>query len=416
MKIGIITLYNNSKNYGGLLQSYALATFLNDRDNMDAKQITYDIYSDDNEINTSIYDDNSVLKRLLKTPIHKFPAKIYRRIKNTNNAPLVTSDELRQTFTTRIGKCKKFEKFIPHTAENTYNDKTISQLNGDFDAFITGSDQVWNPAWFRTSLFLDFADKDKLKISYAASMAVNELSPNQSKVMMPLIHRFDGVSVREKTAKKIINSYEDIPVSVVSDPVLLLDSDDWDKVATSPLKGKDYAYSYLLGDSQNNRDICTMAAQKLNVPMATVPYIHFEYNPWDSNYGDIQMPDLGPTDFVGIIRDSKLVLTDSFHAVVFSIIYKRNFIAVKRHNDTKANSMNTRITDLLDEMGLSDRIVDNLDVLTDEFLAKDIDYTYAHQQILSKKVSSLAFLSDAFKGTHVAETFTQMKKDITNEN
>ncbi|MFI3327471.1 MAG: polysaccharide pyruvyl transferase family protein [Clostridia bacterium] len=388
-KIGILTRYYKNYNYGGLLQAYASDFFFNK--NIKTEQIQYDM---------SAYRKSLSFFQKLKG------LTLFQIFKKTKGKIIRKQVDFGLDFSLRIKKYLEFQLFIKHSQDKLLeNNKKV--FNEKYDAFIVGSDVIWNPKLYHEAYYLTFVSLLKLKIAYAASMGVCEISDEMADKIIPLIERFDYVSVREKSAKDLINRYTDKEVTVVSDPVLLLNQDDWNEVAVSPISDKSYVYTYLLGDRKVNRDITTKIAKDMKLPLVTVPYIHLRYNDYDKKFGDIQLDEVGPAEFVGLIRDSKMVVTDSFHAVVFSLIYNIKFVALKRNLDTETGSMNSRIIDLLEEMGLADRIVESIDEVTEEFVSKEIDFSNANKVIKEKKIISIEFLKKAFTDTELEEQFTE---------
>lgn len=411
MKIGILTQYSNSKNYGGLLQAYALTKFLNNAVPESTMQVPYS-----RKVPTRVLNKQqiSLITRIKNKSLTEIISIIKYRIVsfiNKKNNKLILQ-EIENKLAIRKELCRKFELSIPHSSDIDYTNETISNVNSEFDVFITGSDQVWNPNWFYSPFYLDFAAKDKTKISYAASMAVNQLSQNEKETIIPLIKELDHISVREKTAKDILQDEINKDISVVVDPVLLLDKNQWSNVAKSPLKSNKYAYAYLLGEKKSNRDISMRISKVLNIPLATVPYVHMWHNGYDNSFGDIKVNDVGPEEFIGLIRNSEIVITDSFHATVFSIIFEKKFIVVKRSSDNEKVSMNSRITDLLSELKLNDRIVENQSQIKEELLNKEIDYAYVHNIIKEKRIKSMEFLANAFSGSEMEENILTIIENI----
>lgn len=399
MKIGILTHYYKSKNYGGLLQSYALANFMNRIEGVDCKQVTC--------VRTPVPSRSlkeKLKNRSLKEIIEILFSKVSKRIISKKTS------KLKGLFNERQKHINVFAKSIPHTEGEEYTEKNMHTLNDTMDAFITGSDQVWNPNGPYMPYYLTFTDK--LKISYAASMAAADLTQEQQSMLIPNIEKIDYVSVREETAKNIIEKYSDKLVKTVCDPVLLLEEKDWDKIVTSPLRSDKYAYSYLLGSRKDNRKIAQKIAKEMNVKIAGTPYILMEHNNFDKKYLDIKLNNVTAPDFIGLIRDSEVVLTDSFHAVVFSVIYEKQFYVVLRNVESEANNMNSRLTDFLSELGLSNRIIRNEQEITKELLNEKIDYTYAKSVIKNKREASFEFLLNAFKDTDIYNNFKIMISEL----
>ena len=214
-RIGIITMYYNSSNYGGLLQAYALCKYLNDS-GYPTKQITYDFYR-------KTISSSKDYKNLVSF--------LFKRLQKRTNI------------------CAEFRASIPHT-ETVYNDNSIEDCNNLFDIFIAGSDQVWNPDVFRPSFFLSFVNEEKKKISYAASIGNSITGKEMQSEYEDALNKFDRISVREKSD---INKLEDLckkRVEWVVDPVFLLTEKQWETVS-SPVQlniNKEYIFCYFLGD------------------------------------------------------------------------------------------------------------------------------------------------------------------------
>ncbi|MFI3163956.1 MAG: polysaccharide pyruvyl transferase family protein [Bacillota bacterium] len=391
-KIGILTHYANSTNYGGLLQAYALVRAVNNiSSEFNAVQICTQYKTEMGPVYSE--DCKNIFKRIKGKTIFEIVNKFHEKIDfvcNSRRFGVLQHDN----FEKRIKIFKKFEESIAHFDFN-HNTYKMERLNNIFDIFVVGSDQVWNPNWFYAPFYLDFANDDKLKISYAASMGVSSLTEKQQEVIISLVEKFDFISVREQTAKDLLSQYVNKEICTVCDPVLLLSSKEWNQIAESPLQNQKYIYSYLLGDRKENRDIATRISKMCGLPIAAVPFVHMNYNSYDKKFIDIEVNDVGPAEFVGLIRDGSTVVTDSFHCVVFSIIYKKKFIALHRSAGDSKESMNSRLTDLLAELGLSDRIVTDKSQISDEFLCKDIDYDKVHKILDEKKELSKEFLEAA---------------------
>lgn len=386
MKIGIITLYYNNFNYGGILQAYALTNYLNSLNEIEAEQIMYDAPYEKRTIRELLRNKKgkiiwfllSKIWLIIKDSIFKSLKIGFYSIKDKK----------------RIEMMKKFIEDIPHS--ELVLEENIENINDWYDVFITGSDQVWNPTWYRSACFLNFVRDEKKKISYAASMGVNSLSEEKQQKIIPLIKRLDFISVREKKAKNILEKYIiEKPIDVVVDPVLLLSTEEWNKIAHSVIKEKQYVYAYFLGKNKSNIRNAKKIAQNLGNNKMSIAYIYMTFRKSKKNLNNILIHDAGPAEFLGLIRDSEIVLTDSFHAVVFSIIFRKKFIAFKKHNDRNEDSMNSRIIDLLTELGLNERIFTSGRQLTKEFLEKEINYDHVYAVLEKHKKFSKDYLNKA---------------------
>ena len=122
-------------------------------------------------------------------------------------------------------KNKKFEEFYKKSlalTEMIPTQKQMQSLNGQYRIFLCGSDQIWNPNYFKKCNFLDFVSDSNQKIAYAPSVGTTQLAENEKSQMKPYLNRFDKISVREESSKSLIESVVDKPVQVVCDPVFLL--------------------------------------------------------------------------------------------------------------------------------------------------------------------------------------------------
>ena len=396
-KVGIITIYYRSFNYGGLLQSYALTEFINKKTKLQAEQISYAAIP----AKKTIFEKWDLIKGFsIKALLGKVLIKLdilWRIILKPN---------ISKKFTKREQLCDNFRNMVPHSAEVKEND--LKALNKKYDVFISGSDQLWNPNTFYSPYFLDFVTDNKKKIAFAASMGVNALSTHQEKKLLPLINRFDLISVREKKAKQILEKcIPGMEIKVVLDPELLLDTSEWNQIAKTLIKDRKYIYAYFLGERQRNIRLAKKTAQILNLPIATVPYIYRRYNGFDHKFGDIRLYDAGPCEFLGLIKDAEFILTDSFHAAVFSVIFQKPFFVYDRDLENDTNSMNSRLIDFLEELGLEDRRITREKQLTESKAKELIDYQKVYSILQEKRKYTMDFLFHALDS--LTEEFEERK-------
>ena len=361
MRIGIITFYNGNINYGGILQAYAMQKKLADL-GYDARQVCLD-----NTITESLSIRDKI-KLLMK--LNCKAVDIWKRKKDQQKKENAISDireEQREGF-------KVFEALIPHT-EKSYRADELRELDAEFDAFITGSDQVWTPnsggfrpVPHRGTYFLDFTKKKK--ISYAASFGVDSISDAFAYEAMPKINNLCAVSVREYNAKKIIQQHLNKEVEVVVDPIFLLSDEEWNNIVAEPNVDEEYVLTYVLGKMNNARIISKSISEKYKCKLYSVPFIG-DYEETDRSFGDKQLIGIDPREFLGYIKRAKYIVTDSFHCLALSIIFEKQFIVVKRSQDNSKGAMNSRVTDLLKTLNLNDRLSDGLEAVV---LNENINY------------------------------------------
>lgn len=334
-RIGILTMYYNSANYGGLLQAYALTRYLNDN-GYDAKQITYDFSKV--TININIPEGNRQNQKVLQ---------LKRKIKKA----LVEFDNsrhgIRNLRQKRIQACKQFRVGVPHTKE-VYSVSTLKKSLQDFDAFITGSDQVWNPNGYRPGFFLTFVNgKEKIKISYAASIS-SQISTYASSTFKATLKDFHAISVREKSDVETLKTITGRNIQWVLDPVFLLSKEQWNDTVEEirDLSNIKFLFCYFLGDSVQQRKSAQDFAKVHGLKLVTIPYLQMKFRHCDQEFGDIKLNSISPNQFLWLIQNAEYIFTDSFHATAFSIIFRKKFVVFDRAEHPEMVGRIRSITDL----------------------------------------------------------------------
>lgn len=296
-KVGICTLFNNNRNYGAILQSYALCRIVN---------------SFGHEPEMIVYFNQTFAKRCAFDITKKL-----LRIFNTNK------DALSDKLALRNNLVDSFKDSIPHSVK--YYANTVKSANNNYDCFIVGSDQVWNPNWINRFLSLDFAYSDKLTISYAASVGRIKLDSEQQKILKNALNNTKHISIREKETIPALQKLTDKKIEHVLDPTMLLTKEEWDEICSPRLIDEDYMFCYFLGNNDNLRNAASEFSRKKELKIVTLPYLNGEYRKVDDGFGDLCLYDISPNDFLSLIKYASFVMTDSFHATVFSHIYEREF-------------------------------------------------------------------------------------------
>ena len=379
--IKILTQFYKTLNYGGMLQSYALCAILK-RYYLHSEQISFKMGA------FPAYP--SIYKRIFRLSAKLFFFKVFIKL-----ISMVVRLKLRK----RADAFSSFsQRLVPHDS-HVFDAKSVSNLiiSSD-DIFIVGSDQVWNPFGTEDAYFFNFVPSRNGKIAYAASIGTNSVSQTFLEHVVPLINRFDFISVREESAKAILQPYVDKPIKVVLDPTLLLTRDEWDKIAVQPAVPQPYIFVYLLGEKREHRRLIKKYAKTLGLKIVFLPHVHFRFNPADCFFADYNLYDVGPREFVGLIKNAEMVITDSFHGCVFSIIYQKKFWALKRHKDSEKENMNSRLYTLFDSIGLQDRLIEDESIEYDaKSLNRQIDYSQVEAKLDALRKDSSDFLLNAIK-------------------
>lgn len=382
-KVGILTLYHKNYNFGGLLQAYALPIALHKYFEFESEQIDYKYAP------TYIQKEN-LFERPYNMQNFLYKCAIY-----------FFSFLLNPKLSKRKKKMDQFINEIPHSSQ-TYSYESITECLKDYDIYICGGDQIWNDdcqslmGKDNIQVFtLQFVPQYKRKLSYAPSMAILDTSVTFREIFKKGLQEFNAISIREKQSLPIIQQLTDKPVTIVVDPVLLLTKDDWETVARPAHSPKKYILCYLLGDSISQRERTSQLAKKLNLPIVT--FSHALYNvvrKCDLFFADVHDYTSGPREFIDLVKNAELVVTDSFHACVFSMIFQTPFMVFERHKPGQEGNMNSRIYNFLEEYHLEKQLVNEnqMSIIAE---IPSVDFSYSHSHWEKRRQESLNYLEKA---------------------
>jgi polysaccharide pyruvyl transferase WcaK-like protein len=381
-KIGIVTL-NGYFNYGNRLQNYALEQAINsigyeaETILVDSNYLT-DLRTESKKTNIPKRLKNKSVLDIADRLIHKLHALIFRKKHSKRK-----SNRYQQFF--------EFSKRNLHETEFTLKESNLTkEFEESYSCFVVGSDQVWNPHFTSASpiYFLRFTEKAK-RVAYAPSFSVPHIEEQYLSRYKEWIRDFNKLSVREEDGARLIEELTGLEVPVLVDPTLLLTKQQWlDISQEAPKKPKQkYIATYFLG----------------GVPI--------EHRSWlkqyakNNNYKIINLADVrdnkayetGPAEFISYVNDCSLFLTDSFHGAVFSILFKKPFIAYKRRG---GESMYSRIDTLLDRFSLNERKIENMNLEESVF---EINYDHVDAILEIERKRSMDFLRDSFKSIEQVE-------------
>lgn len=363
MRIGIITLPLNT-NYGGILQAYALQTVLERLQG--GHQVT-------------VFDKNRFYRSSWKKDIFSYPVRFIQKYVLGWQKSIRWEVEWRKNETI-MGQYT--EPFINKYIHRKYCEDLSSLNANDYDAFVVGSDQIWRPMFYPkiSDAYLKFAEGWAIKrIAYAPSFGTNnwEYSDEQTKECGRLLKMFDKVSVREKEGVSLCKKYFNVDAVHVLDPTMLLTSEDYEKLfrlANTP-KHKGSLMTYVLDCTDS---IIRMIDEISNSNGWTV----FETNAkiMDSNAPIEERVQRPVEEWLRGFYDAEFVVTDSFHACVFSILFNKPFLVV----GNKSRGM-SRIESLLSLFGLESRIVyDNTNLSLNK-----IDWNHVNNKLTELRKESM---------------------------
>ncbi|MBV4423557.1 polysaccharide pyruvyl transferase family protein [Clostridium tyrobutyricum] len=371
-KVGIITITHGT-NYGNRLQNFATQKVMEDL-GFNAETI-YNFYGNLSNKELIYRKFKKVIKYIFLSYLNLINKFI--SIKNKKWYKLYAKLKRNQTFTKFNSKYIKFSKF------QTSGTKIPLELNSNYDYFVCGSDQIWNPYHSQSAnlYFLTFTDYGK-SIAFSPSLGVNDFPNKMKQSYIKWLSQIKYLSVREKAGADIINQLTGRNVEVLVDPTLLLDKNEWLEISRKALckpKNK-YILVYFLGNKEKNYiNRIKNIAKKNNMGI---------FNLLDIN--DVEKYSIDPSEFIDLIKDASLVCTDSFHGTVFSIIMKVPFIVFERKG--KEVSMNSRIETLLSLFNLNSRLDKNV---TPDKQIFNVNYENVDSILKIEKLKSIQYLKDA---------------------
>lgn len=371
MKLAIMTWYHY-RNYGTALQAAALTRVLRDLGH-EPQMICYKPCGYHRTVLD--YSAAAFAKRVFK--------KITKRSRATNESHFCDAE-----------KDKLFQEFLDECITFTEPCQTkadLEGLNDQFDAFICGSDQIWSPLNFDPKYYLDFVHDPMKKIAYAPSLGVERIEDKYIRAeITALLTNFGSLSVRETAGQKLIKELSGKDSRVVLDPTLLLTASQWEARfdKESAKDKKSYLLVYMLGNNGAHLDAARKTAGRLGLELRVIP-VHKSDLTHDGCITDA----VGPQEFLELIHNASYVCTDSFHGMIFSLIFHRPFTAFVRFEKDDARNQNSRIFNLLSMVEMSDRLMvgDDWTAIADS----EPDFTNADRVLNEQRDSSIQYITDA---------------------
>lgn len=361
-KIGIMT-FHRAYSYGAKLQAWALIEYLRNI-GFEAEAIDYG----------SIGEEK--LRRIGVRSLKDFIVTSLCYICSSISEPR------------RTRRFMEFLTMIPHS-DKRYDRSTISEAEEEYDYIITGSDQVWNPRYNEgdMSYLLDFVHDDSKKYSYAASFGASHFDREIINKYKPLLQSFNKILVREREGQLLLKEFMNKESSVVLDPTFLIEPDVWNKLSVYPLKKtRKYILSFQIIDRDPSFDRMLEHLHTLTGYEIIEIRDSFRYKP--SRWG--AFTEAGPREFLGLIKNAEVVVTNSFHATVFSLLFNRPFFTLRNKF-----GFNSRMEDLTSKSGLSERMFDENSALpTNDEIA--IDYREPNARLSTLISETKKIISDTF--------------------
>lgn len=373
MKVGIIT-YHSAYNFGSVLQAYATQQIIKSLGCM-PYIINYRIPFQKKYYGLLGYGSG------VKAPLKK----------------LMMVSQL----SARKKRANRYEQFIGQRMNLTQkisSPEEADQFKDSFDVYISGSDQIWNlhsnefinsGIQYMKPYLLDFTNKKK--ISYASS--VTNMNDEELVQLKPELEKFFAISAREMSASQSLSRLLAKEISIVLDPTLLITGEKW--LSLMPKEIEQYTeepfvlYYSLKNYMETKQDLISLVTitlkmgLKLIVLTPLIPLVKME--------GVINAANAGPWEFIDLIRKAKMIITDSYHGMLFSINFKKDFFYLRN----KQGDHGLRATQLLDLLEIKNRIIDEV---TEINLNSKVEYVEANVKLENKRIESIKYLKDAILG------------------
>lgn len=376
-KIGIITIVNVN-NYGAELQAFALQYSISQMGHQ-AEVINYAFginkeHDFAGETPTIPIPFKTKLKRKLLPIIESAVDALYPKIRKIREQKFIEFHE----------KCNKLSPKLYRSVKSLY-DGTL-----DYDIYCVGSDQVWNytNGYSILPFLLDFVPENKKKIAFASSIGLSSISKEAKDIFKKYLSKFDFIAVRETQAYDLLNNLLEQKIDVVLDPTLLLCKEDWQHIAKYEMCPKEkYLLLYIVTIKP-----CQYAI-KLAEKIATerglkIVRLFRSAASYDAKPSMINLPDAGPSDFVGLIEKADFVVTNSFHGTVFSVNFQIPFYTIiKPQKDN-----NSRLYSILNKLKMTNRLI----TIGDKIPSSDMwncDFDEPTLALEAERTNSLKILS-----------------------
>ena len=360
MKIGIIT-FHRAINYGAVLQTYGLCQYL--------QSMGHEVWVID-------YNPHYMRNLYKLYSTHRFEAQRLqpcgiRELRELLSVPI------------RLSRKMKFRHFLTQYIPIMQLD--LQNTNHGFDAFIFGSDQIWNPCHthFDPVYFADAAAfKVARRISYAASAGSTEnLRDVKLTRIKSLLRNFCAISVREQSLTEFLTNECGVTAVTHMDPVLLAGHSVFQKIASPVRVNRPYVLLFTLDDYRHGFSIAEQIAKEKGIDvrivvssLITFKSIHLKQT-------------LSVEAFLGYIMNAAHVVTSSYHGTVLSILFKKEFTAFYDNERT-----GERIVELLSEFGLQDRLYDSVHAEKEE-----INWNHVHERLEACRAKSCKYFKQTLK-------------------
>lgn len=382
-KIAIVSCYFKY-NYGSMLQAYATQAVL---DKMGIKNETINIEKnkDFKKGKRKYYLKEITNIPFIKAKFGMVKLKIYKRIYK----------KLGENIAIRNKKYEEFkENFWLSSSTKTY--KELTEKAEEYSNIIVGSDQLWLPVNVVADYYtLNWVPNNINKISLATSFGVSKVPKKYKKLYKYFLNRIDKISVREELGVKLVRDLAWKEAKLICDPTMLLTKEEWEEIGTKERIIKDkYILCYFLGKNKDHRKFAEKLKQRTGYKIVSLNHAD-EYVRYSDKFADIIPYDIGPKEWLNLIKNADYACTDSFHGTIFSLIYNISFFTFERYNEKKATiSTNSRIYSLLNQFNLTERLLTGKEDIED-VMERKIDFSKINDKLYTLRSDAQKFLKSS---------------------
>lgn len=382
--IGIIT-FHESDNYGTCLQAYAMTQIIENL-GYSAKIIPYSRIMDTKKVNHTVIE------------YVQYVLKVYG-IRN-----LCLRKTIQNAYDLRKSLFENFRRSRLVYGDGEFTDfKELEKSEFTYDAYVCGSDMIWSHDRVDdlSVYFLQFVKKGK-RIAFSPSFGSSTLRGYSELELKKYISEMDFLSCREQSGIEIIKKFTDSNVVHTADPTLLLKPSDWNKVSKDICLGRKYILVYLFeGIPTWAKNVVDDIAQNMNVDIIEIPMTIKQY----ANNIRKKIQPIGPEEFVGVIKNAEFVITNSYHGLMFSLIFRKPFYVLERDNHSEWGRYEDRLLSALRHFHCEDRYLTEKEKTLIN-LKVTMDYTKIENSIEALVNTSTHYLEEVLKeATRTVENY-----------
>lgn len=351
-KVALVTCYFQP-NYGSQLQAYATQVAMNKLDVANETIMFDGLRSEVNKAKiqyfaSNIFNINTVRDKM--ATVRKFVA-------------IKKNKDYAKNVSIRKEMFEDFASSMFSLSRQFTRKSEVTEAAHEYAAFLVGSDQLWLPSNIAGDYYtLNMVPDDVPKIALATSFGISQLPKKYGLIAGNFLRRFDYISVRETSGQKLVKQWANRDVPVVCDPTILFTAEEWRTALKAEGTGnrfaneEKYIFVYFLGNNPWERDVVRKVRKDTGLKIVQLAHSD-EYIKSDEGFADYTPYNVGPKEFVELIRDAEYVFTDSFHCTVFSMLNHKRFFTFPRYSQDGTVSTNGRLYSLLSLVHQEGRLV-----------------------------------------------------------